>query len=62
MADGGLILPAYPFVERQIQQASLGPASSATRAYPGAGELPAGAGARLPHTHSDELKLHEHRR
>src|SRR3954451_14001174 len=57
MADAGLILPAYPFVERQIQPASLdlrlGEVADRGRAssWPGPG---APVAERI-----DELKLHE---
>jgi len=43
MADAGLILPAYPFVESQIQPASLD-LRLGDIAYRVARQLPAGAG------------------
>src|SRR3978361_1418319 len=57
MADAGLILPAYPFVETQIQPASLDllPGDIAYRVR--ASFLP-GPGATVAER-IDELKLHE---
>src|SRR5215472_14143187 len=57
MADSGLILPAYPFVESQIQPASLDLRLSDVAFRVRASFLP-GPGATVAER-IDELKLHE---
>ena len=57
MADAGLILPEYPFVESQIQPASLDLRLGAMAYRVRASFLP-GAGRTLAER-IDELKLHE---
>src|ERR1700753_36643 len=57
MADSGLILPAYPFVESQIQPASLDLRLGDIAYRVGASFLP-GPGATVAER-IDELKLHE---
>src|SRR3979490_2190145 len=57
MADAGLILPAYPFVESQIQPASLD-LRLGDVAYRGPAGCVPGPGATVAER-IDELKLHE---
>src|ERR1700760_2782588 len=57
MADAGLILPAYPFIESQIQPASLD-LRLGDVAYRGRARFLPGAGATVAER-IDELKLHE---
>src|ERR1700753_999181 len=57
MADAGLILPEYPFVESQIQPASLDLRLRAT-AHPVRASFLPGPGATVA-KRIDELKLHE---